>query len=202
MATASQWSSRYIADPINDRLRYHEVFVNSEERWVFSTDTGERPDEAELIVRAWDDGRPLEVCLAARGASNYSREFEKTDAIVRFGQEKPRNVKWTFFENRELPQGGYLRDVKFPGGNRGFIWQMLQHESVVVRLLQPEHRYQTSRGTHTLTFPLGGLAETLDTITGVTQPSAPPPISVGTGIKIGIGVAAVVFLVSCASVCF
>ena len=201
MASQSQWSYRYIEDPINDRRRFHEVYIGSEENWVFQTDTGERPDEAELIVRQWADGRPLEVRLAARGASNYSSDLRNTDSVVRFDQEKTRNVKWTFWAENEAPQGGSLGGPKFPGGDRGFLWQMLQHDRVVVRLLQPEHRYQTSRGTHTLTFPLDGLAGALNEIPGVHQPSAPSPISVGTGIKIGIGVVAVVFLISCASVC-
>lgn len=202
MATSSQWSTRYIADPINDRLRYHEAFIGSEENWVFTTDRGERPDEAELIVRSWDDGRPLQICLASRGVTNYTSLSNDNESVVRFDQEKPRDVKWGFAENNELPQGGYACYPKFPGGDRGFIWQMLQHETVVVRFQQPRGRHGVGGGgTHTLTFHLEGLAEALDTIPGVAQPSAPPPISVGTGIKIGVGVVAVLFVISCSAVC-
>ena len=191
MITPSQWHYRYLVDPIGDIRPRDELFTESSERWVFTTDVGERPDDAELIIR-W--GR--QVVVASYGANQFGLGMRRdVESVVRFDNEKPQRADWSHNPDNESPQGGTMRlNGKFPGGTREFLWKMREHETLVVRF-RLQQRYSNEL-THTLTFDLRGLANALNEHPEIVLPKRPSAFGrLRTGFKValvlGIGVVTV-----------
>ena len=193
MAAASQWQYRYVEDPFDDRAARHELFTESSEQWVFTTELGERDDDAELIIRIWEHRGAKQIVVASYGANRFgSRSADTVKSEVRFDREKPRRVDWSYHPDNESRQGGILLGCgKFPGGNHEFIWKMMEHQTLVMRfrsdLSNVRYASRSDEATHTLTFDLDGLADALDRHSEMVLPKRPSAFGrLRTGFKVAL----------------
>ena len=170
MAHQSEWQYRRFEDPFNERLNANELYVESNEASTIQTDLGERDNNGELVIQQTDrwyvNLHVRAYALDVMTRTNTSSVRFELRSDIRFDQERPRQAKWRFVVRSELPQEGYATiDGGFPGGEKGFISQLMESQTVVVRFRRDVRNLpranERMEQTHTLTFPTAGLAEAL-----------------------------------------
>ena len=198
----SPWSYEETQDPITDQ-RTATLFT-------FPTDVQgrlPRTGSNRLIIRA-EEGREALVYLlvdnpprsfdSARGRG-YSNQI---GSQIRFDQEAPRGIRWRPAHYNPIPEERWPYEPRSSGGHREFIWQMLQHNTMVVRFFN--FSAGGSEIDRTLTYDISGLREALaahHAIPLADRPNAFTRLRTAGKVAIGVVIALVGMSVCSAVIC-